>query len=108
MVPFLVGALFATLWVAPILAVPAFFVARAVNTASVTLGNQYLNDRIDSVGRATVLSSASMVYSLAVVPFEVVGGVVADATSPLGTLALFGVVLVVGAATMRALAQPVA
>lgn len=107
-VPFLVGALFATLWVAPILAVPAFFVARAVNTASVTLGNQYLNDRIDSAGRATVLSSASMVYSLAVIPFEVVGGVVADATSPLGALALFGVVLVVGAAVMRALARPVA
>ncbi|SFK73101.1 Major Facilitator Superfamily protein [Halogranum rubrum] len=106
-VPVVVGVLFATLWVAPLLAVPVFFVARAVNTASVTLGNQYVNDRVESVGRATVLSAASMVYSLAVIPFELAGGVAADVADPTGALAVFGVVLLVGAGAVWVWERPV-
>jgi hypothetical protein len=105
--PVVVGGLFLALWVLPVLAVPAFFVARAANTASVTLGNQYLNDRIESVGRATVLSSASMALSLAVIPFELAGGVLADLLSPVRALALFGGVLVVGVGLLWLVAEPV-
>jgi MFS family permease len=105
--PVVVGGLFLALWVLPVLAVPAFFVARAANTATVTLGNQYLNDRIDSVGRATVLSSASMALSLAVIPFELVGGVFADLLSPVRALTLFGGVLVVGVGVLWLAAEPV-
>ncbi len=106
-VPFVAGALYAVLWISPILAVPVFFVTRSINVASVSIGNQYVNDRVASVGRATVLSAASMVYSLAVVPFELAGGVVADALSPTGALASFGVVLVVGAVVLRLWESPV-
>ena len=106
--PVVVGGLFLALWVVPVLAVPAFFVARAANTATVTLGNQYLNDRIESVGRATVLSSASMALSLAVIPFELTGGVLADLLSPVRALALFGGVLVAGVGLLWLTADPVA
>jgi MFS family permease len=105
--PVVVGLLFAVLWVVPLLAVPVFFVARAINTASVTLGNQYVNDRVESVGRATVLSAASMVYSLAVIPFELAGGVVADVVDPTGALAVFGVVLIGGSAVVWLWERPV-
>ena len=105
--PVVVGVLFALLWVVPLLAVPVFFVARAVNTASVTLGNQYVNDRVESVGRATVLSAASMVYSLAVIPFELAGGVAADVVDPTGALAVFGVVLLVGSAIVWSWERPI-
>ena len=104
--PGLVAVLFVSLGVAPLfgvpavlLAVPVFVVTRAVVTASLTLGNQYVNDRVDSFGRATTLSAASMVYSLAVVPFEVAGGVLADLLSPTDALAIVGAVfLLVGGA----------
>ncbi|ADE04287.1 MFS transporter [Haloferax volcanii] len=89
------------------LAFPAFAVARGVTNVSSVLGNQYVNDRVDSVGRATVLSAAGMLYSLAVVPFELAGGVVADALSPAGALALFGGVLVVGAGLLWTVERPV-
>jgi MFS family permease len=105
--PVLVGVLFATLWLSPLLAIPVFFVARAVNTASMTLGNQYINDRVESFGRATVLSAASMAYSLAAIPFEVVGGVVADVASPTDALAAFGLVLLVGSALVWLVERPV-
>jgi MFS family permease len=105
--PVVVGGLFLALWVLPVLAVPAFFVARAANTASVTLGNQYLNDRVESVGRATVLSSASMALSLAVIPFELTGGVLADLLSPVRALALFGGVLLVGVGLLWLTSEPV-
>jgi MFS family permease len=105
--PVVVGGLFLALWVLPVLAVPAFFVARAANTATVTLGTQYLNDRIESVGRATVLSSASMALSLAVIPFELAGGLFADLLSPVRALAVFGGVLVVGVGLLWLGSEPV-
>ena len=95
--PFVVGPLFVALWVVPVAAIPVFFLARAVTSSSSTLANQYLNDRVEEAGRATVLSAASMCYSLAIVPFAVAGGWLASATSPFATVAAAGGVLLVGA-----------
>ncbi|KTG27790.1 MFS transporter [Haloferax profundi] len=105
--PILVALAFGSLPLFGPLAFPAFVVARAVTNSSVVLGNQYVNDRVDSVGRATVLSAAGMLYSLAVVPFELAGGVVADAVSPTGALAAFGGVLLVGSAVLWTVERPV-
>jgi hypothetical protein len=105
--PLFVGATFLALWWLPALAVPAFFLARAVNTATVTLGTQYLNDRVESVGRATTLSAASMALSLAVIPFELAGGALADLLSPVRALAVFGGVLLAGAGLLWWFADPV-
>jgi hypothetical protein len=73
----------------------------------VTLGTQYLNDRIESAGRATTLSAASMALSLAAIPFELSGGALADLLSPVRALAVFGGVLLAGAGLLWWLADPV-
>lgn len=105
--PFVVGGLYLALGAVAFVAIPAFFVVRASFSVSNTLGNQYVNDNVESVGRATVLSATGMVYSLVLVPFELAGGVLADAFSPRLTLAAFGGILVVGALAMRAWTTPV-
>ncbi|KAB1187929.1 MULTISPECIES: MFS transporter [Haloferax] len=105
--PVLVALAFGSLPLFGPLAFPAFIVTRAITNASVVLGNQYVNDRVDSVGRATVLSAAGMVLSLAVVPFELAGGVVADVVSPAGALAAFGVILLLGSGALWAVERPV-
>ncbi|WP_074796295.1 MFS transporter [Haloferax larsenii] len=105
--PVVVAVSYAALPVFGPLAFPAFALARGVTNVSGVLGNQYVNDRVDSVGRATVLSAAGMLYSLAVVPFELAGGVVADIVSPTGALAAFGGVLVVGAGILWVVDRPV-
>lgn len=52
----------------------------------------YLNDRAESVGRATTLSAVAFVSAVVRVPILLVGGRVADATDPALALALVGVV----------------
>jgi MFS family permease len=93
--PVLLGAAFATVLFAPLVALPVFFLMMAVRNASKPLEHQYLNDRVESLGRATVLSSVSMVHSLVLIPFQVAAGGVATLTSPLQTIALLGGLLVV-------------
>ena len=84
---------------APMLAFPMFFVLRASRSVLRPISGQYVNDRIDSVGRATVLSAVSMVYSLARIPTTFASGVAADWFSPLVAVAALGVTfLVIGSA----------
>ncbi|MFC7188627.1 hypothetical protein ACFQL7_01340 [Halocatena marina] len=79
----------------PIVAVPAFFLARGVNMATDTLGNAFINDQIASHGRATALSGVSMVYALVFFLARASGGAVASITSPLTALATFGCLAVI-------------
>jgi predicted MFS family arabinose efflux permease len=104
--PLLLGLSYLSLPIFGPLAFPVFMLARGLTNVSTTLGNQYVNDRVDSVGRATVLSAAGMLYSLAVVPFELAGGVVADVLSPTGALAIFGGVLLVGVGVSWSVGRP--
>jgi len=62
-----------------------------------SFAGQYINDRIGTMGRATVLSAMAMVSGLAVVPFQLGSGILSDVASPLFALAVAGGVLVVGA-----------
>jgi MFS family permease len=94
-VPFVVGAVFAAIAVVPLLAIPAFFLSRAVTRLSAPLKQQYLNDRIGSAGRATILSAATMTASLAAGLSRLLGGTVADAVGPVSMLVIFAIVLVV-------------
>ncbi|WP_458187594.1 MFS transporter [Haladaptatus sp. NG-WS-4] len=52
----------------------------------------YLNDRADSVGRATKLSAVAFVGAVVRIPFLIIGGQVADAMTPAVALALVGVI----------------
>jgi kynurenine formamidase len=55
---------YAAILLHPVLVVPALFVNRGLTTVAAPVRNQYLNDRLADVGRATVLSGASMVLAL--------------------------------------------
>lgn len=86
-------------------AVPAFFVMKAARSAVRPLASAHLNDAIDDAGRATVLSAASMAYTLAGVPLALGAGVVADAARPLVALGALGAALLAGGAVVALLAR---
>ena len=90
----------------PLLAFPAFFAVRGSNALLAPLVSQYVNDRVESVGRATVLSAASMAYALAKLPFYLLAGTVADAISPLVAVGVLGAALVVAVAAVRVVSSP--
>jgi len=94
--PFIVGAALVGMYFVPILALPTFLVARGLSDVTRSFAGQYVNDRIGTLGRATVLRSMAMVSGLAVIPFQLGTGIISDHVSPLFALAVVGVVLVVG------------
>jgi MFS family permease len=106
LVPAFVAAFLVVPLVAPVAAVPAFFLVKSARTAVTPIANGYINDHVDSVGRATVLSAASMAYALVRLPLKPASGVVADATTPLTTLAVLGVLLLVGGGFLFAWEPP--
>jgi MFS family permease len=99
----IIGLVFAAVAVWPLALVPALFVTRAGNAATRPLRNQYLNDRLEDVGRATVLSGASMVLSVVAATADVLGGVIAETTGPVQFLTAAGLTTA-GAATLLWLA----
>jgi MFS family permease len=92
----------------PLLAIPVFLVLRATSSLTATLRGQYLNDHIETTGRATVLSAASMVFALAAMVSRQVGGIVADMTSPLTMFGLFSGAFVVASMVLLRSSFPTA
>ncbi|WP_135806233.1 MFS transporter [Halorussus marinus] len=105
--PFVVGTALVGMYFVPILALPTFLVARGLSDVTRSFAGQYVNDRIETLGRATVLSSMAMVSGLAVVPFQLGSGVISDRVSPLFALAVAGGVLVVGSGAILVWEIPV-
>ncbi|WP_435177158.1 MFS transporter [Halorussus sp. AFM4] len=91
----------------PLLAFPAFFVLKGSRSLLHPIVTQHLNDEVGSVGRATVLSAASMAYALVKLPLYLLGGAVADATSALVAVGALGAVFLAAVAAVRAVASPV-
>lgn len=104
--PVLVAVPLLAMVVAPAAAFPAFFVARASKSISYALRGQYLNDRLPSLGRATVLSTASLVYGVFIVIGRFVGGGLADALSPAGGLAVMAAAMLAIVAATYAVESP--
>ncbi|WP_433629264.1 MFS transporter [Halomicrococcus sp. NG-SE-24] len=98
--PFVVGTALIGMYFVPILALPTFLVARGLADVTRSFAGQYVNDRIGTVGRATVLSAMAMVSGVTVVPFQLGSGVISDLVSPLFALAVAGIVLIVGSGTI--------
>lgn len=94
--------------VVPVVALPAFLLSRGTNTVYGTLQSAFLNDRIDSHGRATTLSGVSMIHALLFFLARTVGGTLANATSPLVALATFGFVAVGSVVVFRSVSDPFA
>lgn len=105
--PFLIGAALVGMYFVPVLALPLFLVARGVSDVTRSFAGQYVNNRIETLGRATILSAMAMVSGLAVVPFQLGSGVLSDYVSPLFALGIGGGVLIVGSALILLWESPV-
>lgn len=90
----------------PALAIPAFFVVKALGPMHVTVRLRYLNDRVASAGRATVLSAASLCISVARLPFVLGAGVVADAYDPFVAVGVVGAAFLMGGAAVLVVDSP--
>lgn len=86
-----VGIAYASFSVIPLLLVPALFVRRGIQRVTRPVRNEYINQRLEDVGRSTVLSGVSMVLTLASGTANVLGGRVAAAVGPLTFLSATGV-----------------
>jgi hypothetical protein len=102
-----VATLFVVVGGVPLAALPTFFVMKAVRDVSRPLEHQYLNDNVASSGRATVLSSVSMVQAVVAVPAPVAAGVLADRFTPVTAIAVLGGALLAVTVVTRALEPPV-
>jgi MFS family permease len=91
----------------PLLALPTFFVMKAVRDVSRPLEHQYLNDNVASAGRATVLSAASMVQAVVAIPAPVAAGLLADRFDPVTAIAVLGGALFLVTGATWAIESPV-
>lgn len=105
--PFVVGAAMVGMYFLPLLALPTFLIARGLSDVTRSFAGQYINDHIETLGRATVLSAMAMVSGFAVTPFQLGSGVISDYVSPLFALAVAGAVLIVGSGAIHLWETPV-
>lgn len=104
--PFLVGIPFIILVVAPLAAIPAFFIAHAATRLGEPLKRQFINDRIGSIERATGISAAMMISGLAAGLLRLAGGQVSDIIGPIRMLILFSSGLVIVSISMLGFLSP--
>ena len=93
--PFVVGGALVGMYFVPVLALPTFLLVRGLSDVTRSFASQYINDRIETMGRATVLSAMAMVSGLAVVPFQLGSGIISDIATPLFALAVAGIILII-------------
>jgi len=105
--PFGIGGALVAMFLVPILALPTLLFTRGVVDVTRSLAGQFVNDRIETIGRATVLSAMAMVSGLTVIPFQLGSGVLSDLVSPLFALAVGGATLIVGAALILLWEPPI-
>ncbi|WP_227375222.1 MFS transporter [Haladaptatus halobius] len=108
LIPGLVATFFVVPLLAPLAALPLFFTMKSARVVMAPITSGYLNDCVESVGRATLLSAASMVYALVRLPLKPLAGVVADATAPLVAVAALGGFFVLASVVVCAVETPVA
>jgi len=103
-IPLAVGGLLVTPLVVGAVALPALVVMRGSRELVAPLASGYLNENVDAIGRATVLSAAAMVYGVSRFAFKPLGGVVADALGPVAAVVALGGFLVAGLLLVRGVA----
>lgn len=92
--------------VVPLAAFATFYLLRAVHFLLRPMVENYINDRVEDVGRATVLSAASMVFGLARTPFVFAAGVAAGARGPLAAYGALGALLLATALPLAFFGSP--
>jgi MFS family permease len=102
-----VGVAYASFGVLPVLLVPVLFFRRGVQKITRPVRNEYINDRLDDVGRATVLSGVSMALTLVSGTANVLGGRVAAGVGPVAFLSTTGVAVALAGGLLWVVAEPV-
>jgi MFS family permease len=98
---------YAAIAVAPLAVLPVLFFNRSRRLVTRPVRNQYLNDRLDDVGRATVLSGASMALSLAAAGAKFAVTPFAARLGSVGVLPYVGVGVALAASGLWVAATPV-
>jgi MFS family permease len=102
-----VGIAYASFSLFPLLLVPALFLRRGVQRVTRPVRTEYLNDRLEDAGRATVLSGVSMVLTLASGTANDLGGRVAAVVGPMTFLSATGVAVAVLGGVLWLVTYPV-
>ncbi|EMA49872.1 MFS transporter [Halococcus salifodinae] len=89
-VPVATAILFVVPAFVPLAAFPLFFGMKSSQAVLRPIVSGYINDHVESLGRATVLSAASLVYAVVRLPLRPVVGWIADLTAPIPATALLG------------------
>ncbi|SDJ90810.1 hypothetical protein SAMN05216226_111123 [Halovenus aranensis] len=84
---------YATIAVVPLFVLPVIYLRRVLGRISGPIRNQYVNDRLDDAGRATVLSGVSMVFRLASGVTSAAFDPIAESTGPVTFLAAAGLTI---------------
>jgi MFS family permease len=87
--------------------IPVIVLVRTLGSLTLPIRNQYLNDRLGNVGRATALSGVSMVLSLAGGLGNIVAGQIAAVTGVVPFLFGAGVVVAALASMVWVFASPI-
>ncbi|SEL20860.1 MFS transporter [Haloferax larsenii] len=101
------GVAYASIALSPLLVVPVLFLNRGLNTVVRPVRNQYLNDRMADVARATVLSGASMALAVIGGTARIAAGWATELLGPVGFLPWAGVTLATAAGVLWLLVSPV-
>lgn len=101
------GLAYASIAFTPLVLVPVLFLNRSLQVVTRPIRNQYLNDRLADVGRATVLSGASMALSVASGAANLVGGPVVEQFGPVGFLPGAGLAIAGAAGVLWLATSPV-
>lgn len=106
-IPFVLGGLYVGAWFLPLLVLPAFFLMDVTVRITRTFAAQYINDTVESLNRATLLSAASMIYTTVRIPFIAAAGALADTYTQFGAVTLLGIVLIGGSALLSVIETPI-
>ena len=106
-IPFVLGGFYVGAWFLPLMILPAFFLMDATVRITRSFAAQYINDNIERVNRATLLSAASMMYAAVQIPFIAAAGSLADTYTRFGAVAIFGAILIGGAVFLFIIETPI-
>jgi MFS family permease len=106
-IPLVTGFVLCLPLLLPAVALPTFFVMKSSRTVISPIASGYINTHTESVGRATILSAASMVYALVRVPLQPFGGAIADLTTPLRAVVILGGIFLAGATIIHLWEAPI-
>lgn len=84
----------------PALALASFFAVKTADALVLPLVNGYVNDHVDTGGRATTLSATSMLFTVAKMPLLVAAGALADWADAILAVAALGAFFCLAAAVV--------